>query len=381
MRKGTREMLNKFEMLCAGIVLEGVDPVPYPLEVSEKGKLAVDSLNKGIEDKMILNPVFQDAKSRLNNNIELITWHNGNVLGPEGMYNVAYRVDAIPHGLRDVPKAIKGLKTIVDSPELPAKFTNFNANFSEEWARTNWIALRDGMRKYLKILESWLPVIKMLDELKPLIVKGRQPNPNAVPSFQPQKADPATEKIVVDVLNQLAAPLKPKVVETLVAQDEKYVKRFQESGLPVSYNDIRKFFKNDIEAMKVVDSCLNPAATAIIPNYRDKLTQSATRSVNDMVTRFISKNVEKIAPLLARKQGSEARVLHGNLDGIGFSGEISFKFNDGTSFVVRNKVVMKYTAMQQQFLQFPTTFHNVVFPDGSKKAMQSEEQMHKDWLK
>ena len=126
---------------------------------------------------------------------------------------------------------------------------------------------------------------------------------------------------------------------------------------------------------------MNPAATAIIPNYRDKLTQSATRSVNDMVARFIGKNVEKIAPLLARKEGSEARVLRGNLDGIGFSGEISFKFKDGTSFVVRNKVVMKYTARGEQFLQFPTTFHDVVFSDGSKKAMRSEEQMHKEWIK
>ena len=362
------------------LIYEASAPTAYPLEASDKSRAAIDLLNKAKVDKMVLNPIYQDAKSRFNSDIEnRVAWYRGEYL-KGNLYNVAYRVDALPFSLREVPKAIKGLKKIVDSPALPSFFTGFSDSFSEEYARTNWLTLREGMRTYMKVLESWLPIVALLDELKPLIVKGRQPNPNAVQAFQPQKADSTTEKIVIDVLNQLATPLKPKVIDSLVDRDEKYVKRFQDAKLPVSYNEVNKFYK-DGEGASVMHLVMNSAGNAVVPDFRDKLKAKATRDVNDMVAKFIGKNVEKIAPLLARKEGSEARVLHGNLDGIGFSGEISFKFKDNTSFVVRNKVVMKYTAMQQQFLQFPTTFHDVVFPDGSKKAMQSEEQMHKDWIK
>ena len=34
----------------------------------------------------------------------------------------------------------------------------------------------------------------------------------------------------------------------------------------------------------------------------------------------------------------------------------------------------------QPFFQFPTTFHDVVFPDGKKKKMMSYEQMNTDFL-
>ena len=56
-------------------------------------------------------------------------------------------------------------------------------------------------------------------------------------------------------------------------------------------------------------------------------------------------------------------------------GTIAFEFNDGSSFTVRNKVVMSYSKYNTPFYRYPTTFHNVKMPDGSTMSQPSEERM------
>jgi len=57
------------------------------------------------------------------------------------------------------------------------------------------------------------------------------------------------------------------------------------------------------------------------------------------------------------------------------------EFSDGTSFTVKNAVVVKVNQFGTWFVQYPTTFHNVVFRNGKKKAKLSEKQMNEDWAR
>jgi hypothetical protein len=65
--------------------------------------------------------------------------------------------------------------------------------------------------------------------------------------------------------------------------------------------------------------------------------------------------------------------------GWGFEGELICVFHDGTQFTVRNKVVYKMSMGGNDFVQFPTTFHNVLWPDGKKISMVPEKQMNEEW--
>lgn len=95
--------------------------------------------------------------------------------------------------------------------------------------------------------------------------------------------------------------------------------------------------------------------------------------------KFLTKNIDKIGSIVHRKGGLTGGKSSGHFEGFGFSGEILLEFADSTSFIVRNKAIMKYSLRGKQFEQYPTTFHNVVFPDGSMKKMVPQKDMNERW--
>ena len=69
------------------------------------------------------------------------------------------------------------------------------------------------------------------------------------------------------------------------------------------------------------------------------------------------------------------KILSINKGHTNYGGEMMFEFKDGSRFVVRNKTVVKSSRLGTLFHQFPTTFHDVVLPDGSKFQSPSERNM------
>lgn len=90
---------------------------------------------------------------------------------------------------------------------------------------------------------------------------------------------------------------------------------------------------------------------------------------------FVGKNTFKLGRIVNSKGDlKEGKVLSIN-SGADYGGELMFTFNDGTSFTVRNKTVIKQNMHGTVFAQYPTTFHDVVLPDGSKMSSPSEKRM------
>lgn len=98
---------------------------------------------------------------------------------------------------------------------------------------------------------------------------------------------------------------------------------------------------------------------------------------------FLHKNALKLSALLDAK-GNLTSIdvlpaapvrLH---DGAGtLTSEMSVKFADGSHFNVRNKVIINTSSTGQGFYQYPTTFHDVMLPDGKTLDAPSEEKMVK----
>ena len=347
---------------------------PYPSQTTDKTKPFIDALRQGVQDKLIYNPIFQDAKGKINLNIESIS---SNI--PQLIFQTAYMVDALPSNLTSLPKAIRGLDGIL-SLSAPPDNWYYGGHFTKEYAQEHWSEIIEGIRLYRETLNSWIEIIGLLKEVGAFVVKGRKPAPVDPNKFQAPIPNTQAVSLVKSKLLEIVEPLKKKLEATLGQQYIETVDKFIKSGQEASYQNIKKFYEKDEFGLMLARSCFEN--DTIIHDYQNRLKGMAIKDVDQMVERFIIKNISKIAPILTVKNGDvKAKVVYGRLDGMGFSGEIRFDFEDGTGFTVRNKVVMKWTFIGEQFLQFPTTFHDVTFPDGSKKAMLSEEEMHKLWAK
>ena len=119
-------------------------------------------------------------------------------------------------------------------------------------------------------------------------------------------------------------------------------------------------------------------------NWQDILRARAKLTAEEIRDEFVYKNTGKLS-LIIRNKGTQGNPLE-NLDdakvtkilpGPDFGGEILIAFSDGSRFTVRNKTVSKISSLGALFNQFPTTFHNVVLPNGKKMSAPSEERMLK----
>jgi hypothetical protein len=151
--------------------------------------------------------------------------------------------------------------------------------------------------------------------------------------------------------------------------------------------DSYKWFKEnglDGYASSVLD---NPSGgyygiVSLKKNYEAIVENMVTQAVDGMIETYVYKNTGKIASIVTVKgEPSKTAVSWGDITGWGFAGEIRFDFNDGTGFTVRNKAVWKSFQWGSDFMQFPTTFHNVIFPDGKKQSMVPEKEMNEVWAK
>jgi len=109
------------------------------------------------------------------------------------------------------------------------------------------------------------------------------------------------------------------------------------------------------------------------PDYSPEAMRPAAKAeALAMRDEFITKNLAKVSRLLAHDTlvGLDAKY-----QGQYYGGEMTFRFGDGARFTVRNKTVAKTSTLGNPFLQFPTTFHDIVTPQGKKKKSASEAQM------
>ncbi len=95
--------------------------------------------------------------------------------------------------------------------------------------------------------------------------------------------------------------------------------------------------------------------------------------------KIVYKNNAKLVSILEKKGiglSKEPKILSAKASSGVFEGEIRIEFTDGSSFEVRNKIVIKQNQYGTVFNQFPTTFHDVVLPNGNKMPSPSEERMN-----
>jgi len=124
-------------------------------------------------------------------------------------------------------------------------------------------------------------------------------------------------------------------------------------------------------AMRLMDTVYEAGRGYIYVPKADyeKIARSyAKRDADEARELFVHKNTTRISEIARRKDAlptSELLTMRGG-GKTGYDSEILFTFPDGSSFELRNKTVWKTSPLGKFFAQFPTTFHNVILPNGKK---------------
>ena len=91
--------------------------------------------------------------------------------------------------------------------------------------------------------------------------------------------------------------------------------------------------------------------------------------------------------LVTWSSGAPSSVIVGgrgigvNVDGNHNRNTMSFEFEDGSRFTVQNSIVLSYSVYGKPFYRYPTTFHNVILPNGDKLRNPSEAKIKKEFAK
>jgi hypothetical protein len=358
-------------------VNEGVTKVK-PISIIDQAvaQQFADQINLALETKHIWNVDIKDLKAKINKYYErwtspiqlsFLDAGRGKTYDPNnGVYDSEH--EDLIQLYYDIPHSFAQL----------SKFT-----------RTIKKSKHKVVKDQVKGFEEFHKYALAMKALKPYIEKGRKPNPNAVvkDKFTPDRLNPETFKLVQKALTDVIEEQYGDLVKSIKSQYEGYVNDYLDNhdGSKSPYDYFARSPQPRTVVGRLIVDADNPSSFKVtnpvkIKDYDKMLNSLAVAVVDDLKARYLIKNIEKVGSVIYKKT-SPLKTLQssGNLEGFGFNGEIKIKFEDGTGFTVRNKAVIVYSGYSDPFFRFPTTFHSVIFPDGSKKKMRSQEQMNKEW--
>jgi len=216
-------------------------------------------------------------------------------------------------------------------------------------------------RRYLSVLLEVKDIFDKFSKLKP--VKRTQVKKETDKERYVRKlASSDAIKIANDALRQTVDRIEKdfvkKRIEEIKQMIEKYVKADDKAKYAMRRGNAilsRYHFNKDIDNKAI-----------------EKVAKAEGEAMKEA---FLMKNVDKLANILEKKGQLKGKPKHNSYRKGDFFGSMNIEFMDGSKFTVVNKVVSKVNYHGTWFNQFPTTFHDVVMPDGSKMKQPSEKRM------
>jgi hypothetical protein len=248
---------------------------------------------------------------------------------------------------------------------------------------------------YLTVLRELAPIQQMMDIMKTRVFK-RQPKPpetrqqkfhNAKLTMAKLKSGPTVTKALTDLTDSLKGDYEEETYKWNLDWVERFDSISDDEYWDNYYDRATRTMSDQVYSLPVWDRTGAPSPqqkSLLRPrlkrNYKSIVRQMAKDEAERMQQDFLIKNVNKLVTIIDAKKANLAgdpQILKAEVLKQSFTGEIKFVFDDNSSFIVRNKVIWKRSQYGKSFNQYPTTFHDVVMPDGQPMGMPSEERMNK----
>jgi len=266
--------------------------------------IIVDSLKK----KEIYNVDFKEVKDFLNRAIEYtaknfvselyLSKHRGNSDSPEGATEAYYAT----WGLHTVPGIHKKLSKYPDDEVAKA-----GVDLATELA----------------------PLSAAMKALKPFIVKGRKPNPNAkkVDVYVPPLAARADIKQVHDKLTELTNGIRQELFDETMDRIKAYAEQFRDKKRKDP--KFRVYDLRNPEAIHYLQSLMDTRTGEPLPDYETKKPAMAQKSADEQVAGFIAKNTKKLSSIVGKKGNlKDVVIMSSSARGGTIEGRLKITFDD-----------------------------------------------------
>ena len=228
--------------------------------------------------------------------------------------------------------------------------------------------------------EPWVEIAEKLKAMKGDVVKrqiGVGSNKPAIPKGAISKEiEEELEKIGKGFEKELQANFED-YFEMIIDQYQKDAKKAERTNPYDLYKSQSNYHLNKI-LHNFLDSKFDGDARggyvySLKSDYKSTLKKMATQNAKDGVEKFVYKMKMKLSVIVG------GRGIGVNVDGNHNRNTMSFEFEDGSRFTVQNSIVLSYSIYGKPFYRYPTTFHNVVLPNGDKLRNPSEAKIKKEF--
>jgi hypothetical protein len=235
-------------------------------------------------------------------------------------------------------------------------------------------------KKYAEYVMEVATLHAAMEKVKTLAVK-RQPAPVVDRKQQyiaPMASKDAGRKVIA-VLTELTEQIKVEYIKLVYDRMADILQKY--FSLKDDPKGLREFSRYNPEINRwswyVFEKKPNGDPVAYLSGWEKYVQKEADNAGDFMQQEFLFKNAKKLAKIVELKNNLlDCKIIgraHVMQQGIG--GEIAFTFTDGSKFIVRNSVKDNRSSAGKWFSQYPTTFHNVIMPDGKPMGSPSEQRM------
>jgi len=334
---------------------------------AEQFRTAIDNLQKYNEEGELTATELKELKGHLNYSIsqawnKLIRepfFHNGRYMDlPDKVYDIIGDINPMLHTISGA------LKRARKAPKHEAADTAIQFLSSLEQASADAKGLKDK-------------VVKKKKAVRDKEAAADQKQRTMLGNDDVQRVQSALEQITDD--------LKEDVYQNNLTWLRGVVSMWNNQYNPDNKKTYpREYFRNDhframiIHRVTSRESGYNSPLT-LNDNHDEYIQKQAKQISQDMIDKFVIKNTQKLAEILTKKNNLKTVTLrHADTSRGTIEGTLGLDFNDNSSFIVNSKIVYSYSVKGTPFSRYPTTFHNVQLPDGTRMTGRASEARMKE---
>ncbi len=346
-----------------------VNEIKLSQVVGTKHKDSVEFVQKWKSGEKIPNPQFQKIKTdvsrafdiatnstKLKGANEFVVWGLQKAEGETEEYKYSFP-NSVLHVAGYLKRTKKQLKRTIKSP---------NATKLVKAAMT--------------ACEPWVEIAEKLKAMKNDVVKrqvGVGTKKSAIPTGVLNKEiEQELEKIGKGFAKELEENFEDHF-NRLITQYQADAKRKNSTSTYDLYKSKENYHLNKILS-NFLDSEYGPNGHyvySVKKDYKSIVDKMAKQSAKEAVEGFVLKMKMKLSVIVG------SRGIGVDVSGNSNRNTISFEFEDSSKFTVQNSIVLSYSVYGKPFYRYPTTFHNVILPNGKKLNSPSEAKIKKEFVK
>lgn len=230
------------------------------------------------------------------------------------------------------------------------------------------------MDKYYSNFDKWAEIHNKIEEIRKVL------NPSAKERKEKElkqikgKLNPKIKKVIDEIAENFRQVIEKNELENYTSS----LKRFRgEHGDSVDYDTSSKRKFNWLGGINIKLYQKDPNSPkysynydkVLISNYEEVIKNTANSVSYATIAKFQGKMYDKIGGMVTDIDKDFDIEVHG---GDWTYNDIYFKFEDGSNFSIRNKIVSNINQYNTFYYTYPTTFHDAYLPNGEKISNPNE---------